>query len=197
MPFTLHFQDDTDDKPQQLSDEDALRVIRNNYDGEAMQERRWQELQRGEPVFVRAGRLVREGVPATGADRDRRVISSSVMEHGRGSSKHCTASLPSPRLNQPSQMMRSGPRPVTAQELRISFLRPLAAFTHWLDYRLWPNSSAWMNLHSIAGRPAHREPGAYAGHRTATSPTRACDVCNGVVGAWDRKGKGRTLTPGP
>ena len=25
----------------------------------------------------------------------------------------------------------------------------------------------------------------------------AAEYCNGVVGAWDRKGKGRTLKPGP
>ena len=38
--YTLHFHDDADDKPQQLTGEDALRVIRNYYDGEAMRERR-------------------------------------------------------------------------------------------------------------------------------------------------------------
>ena len=59
MPYTLHFHDPTDNKPQHLSEEDALRVIRNYYDGEGIREKRWRELQRGEPVFVRAGRLVR------------------------------------------------------------------------------------------------------------------------------------------
>ena len=59
MPYTLHFHDDTDDKPQQLSEENALRVIGNYYVGEAIQEQRWQEPQRGDEVFVRAGRLVR------------------------------------------------------------------------------------------------------------------------------------------
>ena len=48
----------TDDK-QHLSEEDALRIISNYYVGEAMREQRWKELQRGEPVFVRAGKLVR------------------------------------------------------------------------------------------------------------------------------------------
>ena len=38
----------------------------------------------------------------------------------------------------------------TTEELRISFFRPLSSFTHWLDYRLWPNSSSWMHLQSIA-----------------------------------------------
>ena len=60
MPYTLHLHDDdVDDKPQPISEEDALRVIGNYYVGEAIQEQRWEELQRGEPVFVRAGRLVR------------------------------------------------------------------------------------------------------------------------------------------
>ena len=54
LPYTLHYHDDTDDKPQQISEEDALRVIQNYYVGEAMQEQRWEELQRGEAVFVRA-----------------------------------------------------------------------------------------------------------------------------------------------
>ena len=58
-PYTLHFNDDTDDKPEQLSEEDALRVIRNYYLGEALRKQRWEELQRGEVVHVWAGRLVR------------------------------------------------------------------------------------------------------------------------------------------
>ena len=60
MPYILHFHDPTDDKPQQFSEEDALCVIKNYYADESMQEQRWKELQRGEPVFVRAGRLVRD-----------------------------------------------------------------------------------------------------------------------------------------
>ena len=35
------------------------------------------------------------------------------------------------------------------ESLRISFWRPLAAFTHWLDYQLWPNSPAIMHFHSL------------------------------------------------
>ena len=57
--ITLHLDDSTNTEPQQLSEEDALRVIRNSYTDEAMQRQRWNELQRGEPVFVRAGKLVR------------------------------------------------------------------------------------------------------------------------------------------
>lgn len=36
----------------------------------------------------------------------------------------------------------------TDRELQISFWRPLSAFTHWLDYQLWPNSTFMMHLHS-------------------------------------------------
>ncbi len=57
MNYTLHYHDD--EKPQPISEKDALRVIRNYYDSEAIRQRRWRELQRGEPVFVRAGKLVR------------------------------------------------------------------------------------------------------------------------------------------
>ena len=39
MNYTLHYHDDTDDKPQPISEEDALRVIRNYYDGEALRKK--------------------------------------------------------------------------------------------------------------------------------------------------------------
>ena len=60
MPYTLHYHDPTDDKPQPISEEDALRIIGNYCISEAIREQRWKELQRGGPVFVRAGRLVRQ-----------------------------------------------------------------------------------------------------------------------------------------
>ena len=34
----------------------------------------------------------------------------------------------------------------THPELRIRFFRPLAGFTHWLDYRLWPQSPLMMRI---------------------------------------------------
>ncbi|MGB3701217.1 MAG: hypothetical protein WA997_08105 [Anaerolineales bacterium] len=37
----------------------------------------------------------------------------------------------------------------TSSETVLSFWRPLAALTHWVDYRLWPNSPTSMHLHSI------------------------------------------------
>lgn len=37
----------------------------------------------------------------------------------------------------------------TYEGLSISFFRPLAALTHWLDYRLWPQSPATMHVHSL------------------------------------------------
>src|SRR5215213_5330266 len=36
----------------------------------------------------------------------------------------------------------------TAPEMRAVFFRPLAAATHWLDYRLWPDSAEAMHAHS-------------------------------------------------
>lgn len=37
----------------------------------------------------------------------------------------------------------------TYEELKIAFFRPISAMTHWIDYRLWPNSPSLMHLHSI------------------------------------------------
>ena len=37
----------------------------------------------------------------------------------------------------------------TSGETVLSFWRPLAALTHWVDYRLWQNSPTSMHLHSI------------------------------------------------
>jgi hypothetical protein len=34
--------------------------------------------------------------------------------------------------------------------LKIGLLRPITAFTHWLDYQLYPNSPALMHAHNIA-----------------------------------------------
>lgn len=36
-----------------------------------------------------------------------------------------------------------------ADNARMSFWRPLAELTHWLDYQLWPNSPAMMHVHSL------------------------------------------------
>ena len=33
--------------------------------------------------------------------------------------------------------------------LQIAFFRPVTALTHWLDYRLWPDSPALMHAHSV------------------------------------------------
>ena len=35
-------------------------------------------------------------------------------------------------------------------DLKLSLCRPVAAFTHWLDYRLFPDSPALMHAHNIA-----------------------------------------------
>ena len=35
------------------------------------------------------------------------------------------------------------------KEYKVSLLRPIAAFTHWIDYRLFPNALVLMHLHSL------------------------------------------------
>ena len=37
----------------------------------------------------------------------------------------------------------------TSSDTLLSFWRPLAALTHWVDYRLWPDSAALMHAHSL------------------------------------------------
>jgi hypothetical protein len=37
----------------------------------------------------------------------------------------------------------------TCEDYRVAFWRPVASFTHWLDYRLFPNSFGLMHFHSI------------------------------------------------
>lgn len=37
----------------------------------------------------------------------------------------------------------------TADTIRLSFWRPLSEFTHWIDYRLWPDSPALMHAQNI------------------------------------------------
>ena len=37
----------------------------------------------------------------------------------------------------------------SSDTVRLSFWRPLAEYTHWLDYRLWPDSPALMHVHNI------------------------------------------------
>jgi len=37
----------------------------------------------------------------------------------------------------------------TYEGFRVAFWRPVASFTHWLDYRLFPQSSVMMHLHSV------------------------------------------------
>jgi len=37
----------------------------------------------------------------------------------------------------------------TDTDVKIAFFRPLAAATHWLDYRLWPESIVLIHLHSV------------------------------------------------
>lgn len=37
----------------------------------------------------------------------------------------------------------------TSDDLKLSFWRPLAGLSHWLDHRLWPESPFLMHLHSL------------------------------------------------
>jgi hypothetical protein len=36
-----------------------------------------------------------------------------------------------------------------ADHIKLSFWRPLTAWTQWLDYRLWPTQPVWMHLHNV------------------------------------------------
>lgn len=48
------------------------------------------------------------------------------------------------------QLMEAGVFPWWADpRARLAFFRPLASWTHWLDYQLWPASAAAMHLHSL------------------------------------------------
>lgn len=37
----------------------------------------------------------------------------------------------------------------TSSHLRLAFLRPLAGFSHWIDFRLWPRQPWLMHVHSL------------------------------------------------
>ncbi|MEM7582874.1 MAG: hypothetical protein AAF560_05795 [Acidobacteriota bacterium] len=39
-----------------------------------------------------------------------------------------------------------------ADDQRIAFFRPLAGYSHWLDFKLWPESPRGMHVHSLAWR---------------------------------------------
>jgi hypothetical protein len=48
------------------------------------------------------------------------------------------------------EFMRSGVFPWWASDsVRLSFWRPLSEFTHWFDYRLWPDSPVLMHVQNI------------------------------------------------
>jgi hypothetical protein len=49
-----------------------------------------------------------------------------------------------------AQLMDVGVLPWwTLASARVSFFRPLASLTHWLDYQLWPDSPFLMHLHNL------------------------------------------------
>jgi hypothetical protein len=51
---------------------------------------------------------------------------------------------------QPIELIDVGAVPWwTHPRLRIVFFRPIAALTHWLDYRVWPNLPALMHAQSL------------------------------------------------
>ena len=48
------------------------------------------------------------------------------------------------------KLIESGATPWwTPKETLLSFWRPIAALTHWVDYQVWPDSPALMHAHSI------------------------------------------------
>ena len=51
MTYLIHHTDDADDKPTVVSEEDAERVLRNNFSVEAS-ELRLEQLKKGEVVMV-------------------------------------------------------------------------------------------------------------------------------------------------
>ena len=56
------------------------------------------------------------------------------------------------------------------EALRIALWRPFTAFTHWLDYRLFPNTPALMHAHNIAWYAAAVFLAAMLYRKIATSP---------------------------
>ena len=60
MPYLIHFLDDTDDKPQELSEKDARTVIWGKFSDARMRQLRWQQLEQGERVYVSNGYLGKE-----------------------------------------------------------------------------------------------------------------------------------------
>ena len=69
----------------------------------------------------------------------------------------------------------------TFKGLVVSFWRPLSSLTHWLDYRLWPNSAALMHAHSLLWF------GAFAGLAGLVPVVQRQDKISGAgIGLLDR-----------
>ena len=91
--------------------------------------------------------------------------------------------------------MRSGEFPWWAlPEGQVAFWRPVAAFTHWIDFALWPEDPALMHLHSLlwlgllaaAAAALYRRIGANAGPVAAglAGVLYAVDHTHGFATAW-------------
>jgi hypothetical protein len=53
-------------------------------------------------------------------------------------------------LREPDMLIDAGIVPWwVSEEVHLSFWRPLASFTHWVDYQLWPDSFVLMHGHNI------------------------------------------------
>ena len=61
MTYLIHHTDDTDDKPTQIDEEEALRVIHNNFKTEMGVTFQMNRLRDGERVQIRSGYIARKG----------------------------------------------------------------------------------------------------------------------------------------
>ena len=57
MSYLIRFLDDTDDKPQELSEKDARIVMWGKFNDARMRQLRFQQLEQGERVYLSDGYL--------------------------------------------------------------------------------------------------------------------------------------------
>lgn len=72
----------------------------------------------------------------------------------------------------------------TNPELVMAYFRPIAGFTHWLDYRLWPNTPWLMHAHSMLWL-ALALLSVHALYRRVLDPSRLASATTGTAApAW-------------
>ena len=85
MPCLIHYLDDTDDKPQELSEKDARILIWGKFRDDWMRQLRWRQLEQGERVYVEQ-RVYREKRSVTGGREAGQGVGSGCVDQGRCSS---------------------------------------------------------------------------------------------------------------